>query len=85
MPYTAFAFYDYLVNDLKIEVVSKEDKFKIAKQAETEYTSELKFKKAKGQIRGDQYEDIISSLSSNPTLKNRMKKLALKKYWDDQR
>lgn len=85
MPYTSFAFYDYLVNDLKIEVVSKEDKFKIAKQTETEYTSELKFKKAKGQIRGDQYEDIISSLSSNPTLKNRMKKLALKKYWDDQR
>lgn len=85
MPYTSFAFYDYLVNDLKIEVVSKEDKFKIAKQAETEYTTELKVKKGQGLIRCEQYESIITSLSSNPTLKNRMKKLALKKYWDDQR
>ena len=85
LPYTAFAYYDFLWKEMKLISWTKEERALIIAEAEKEYVSSLKVQKASGKLKAKDYEDIVSNLAgeSNRTFINKVKKLSLKKYFDN--
>ena len=83
LPFTAFAYYDFLRNDLKLIDWTKEEKAEIRKQAEIEYEGTLREKKQQRIIKKEQMVEMMLNLTTNATFLNTIKKIALKRYFDN--
>lgn len=81
LPYTSFAYYDFLKEQGKFNW-TKEEKLEMHEQATREYEGLLRERKEQRVIKSSQVAELMLSLSSNPTFKNLCKKIALKRYFN---
>lgn len=81
LPFTAFAYYDFLKEQGKFNW-TREEKLEMNNQAEKEYEGILRERKSKGVIKPSQMADLMLNLNTNATFKNICKRIALKRYFD---
>jgi len=81
IPLGHYKFYQTLM-DLGLIKWTKEEKTAISAPIKTKYQAEVETSRKRGKISSSQLADIMLSLDSNPTLISRVRKEALKKYFD---
>ena len=81
VPAGHFKFYQILM-DFGLIKWTKEEKQAISGPIKEQYVKEIEQDRKRGRITKLNHTDIMSSLETNPTLISRVRKAALKKYFD---
>lgn len=82
LPFACGGYYNFLWKDKGVIKWDKKERAEIKDEAEKSYVIELKSKKASGKISQNAYEVILSGLDTDPSLVQKMKRIALKRYFD---
>lgn len=82
IPLGHYKFYQTLL-DLGLIKWTKEEKTAISSPIKKQYQTEVESSRKRGKISSSQLADIMLSLDSNPTLISRVRKEALKKYFNN--
>lgn len=82
IPLGHYKFYQTLL-DLGLIKWTKEEKTAISAPIKKQYQTEVESSRKRGKISSSQLADIMLSLDSNPTLISRVRKEALKKYFNN--